>query len=58
MKEAQEELQKANLISLFSSSLSVLTENVYGDAVSHRGALPGFLNWVVSSRPQFTRTPV
>ena len=58
-KEAQEELQKAKLIiSLFSSSLSVLTERVAGDVVSHRGALPGSLNGVVSSRPQATSTPV
>ena len=38
-KEAQKELQKAKLIiSLFSSSLSVLTERVAGDVVSHSGA--------------------
>ena len=56
--EAQEELQKAKLtISLFSSSLSVLTEGVAGDVVSHRGALPGSPNRVVSSRPQATCTP-
>ena len=58
MKEAQEELQKAKLIiSLFSSSLSVLTEEVAGDVVSRRGALPGSPNWVVSFRPQATCTP-
>ena len=58
-EEAQEELQKAKLmISLFSSSLSVLTERVVWDGVSHRGALPGSPNWVVSSRPQATSTPV
>ena len=56
--EAQEELQKAKLtIPLFSSSLSVLTEGVAGDVVSHRGALPGSPNQVVSSRPQATCTP-
>jgi len=58
-KEAQEELQKAKLIiSLFSSSLSVLTERVAGDVVSHSGAPPGSPNGVVSSRPQGTSTPV
>ena len=58
-KKAQEELQKAKLIiSLFSSSLSVITERVAGDVVSHSGALPGFPNGVVSSRPQATSTPV
>ena len=56
--EAQEELHKAKLtISLFSSSLSVLTEGVAGDVLSHRGALPGSPNRVVSSRPQATCTP-
>ena len=58
-EEAQEELQKAKLIiSLFSSSLSVLTERVAGDVVSHSGAPQGSPNEVVSSRPQATSTPV
>ena len=58
-KEAQEELQKEKLIiSLFSFSLSVLTERVAGDLMSHRGALPGSPNGVVSLRAQATCTPV
>ena len=57
-KEGQEELQKAKLIiSLFSSSLCVLTEGVAGDVLSRWGALPGSPNRVVSSRPQAICTP-
>jgi len=49
-KEAQEELQKAKLIISLLSSLSVLTEGVAGDVVSHRGALPGSPNRVLGHR--------
>ena len=41
-----------------SSESKVNNFPVLGDGVSHRGALPGCPNWVVSSRPQATTTPV